>query len=59
MPTRRTVLAGLALATGASFTRTLSGLALSDAEILRDPMRPAYHLLPVRGWMNDPCGPIY
>ena len=22
-------------------------------------MRPQYHLQPVRGWMNDPCGPIY
>ena len=59
MPNRRTVLAGLALATGASFTRSLSALATSDPEILRDPMRPTCHLLPVRGWMNDPCGPIY
>ena len=22
-------------------------------------MRPQYHLQPARGWMNDPCGPIY
>ena len=22
-------------------------------------MRPVFHLLPARDWMNDPCGPIY
>ena len=33
-----------------------------DAEELRlaaDPMRPEFHLLPARNWMNDPNGPIY
>ena len=64
MPTRRTVLTGLALTTGAALTRTLPALAvqaqsLSDAAIARDPMRPQYHLLPKHGWMNDPCGPIF
>ncbi|HEX4174070.1 MAG TPA: glycoside hydrolase family 32 protein, partial [Acetobacteraceae bacterium] len=59
MPTRRTVLSGLALTTGAAFTHKLAALDLSDAQIARDPMRPQYHLLPARGWMNDPCGPIY
>ncbi len=63
MSTRRTFLAGLALTTGATLTGTLSALAdaapLSDAAIARDPMRPAYHLLPARDWMNDPCGPMY
>lgn len=58
-PTRRTILAGLALTTGAAFTRTLRALDLTDAQIARDPMRPQYHLLPAHGWMNDPCGPIY
>src|SRR5256885_562176 len=24
-----------------------------------DPLRPQYHLLPARNWMNDPNGPIY
>ena len=58
-PTRRHVLAGLALTTGAALTRKLHALDLSDAAIARDPMRPQYHLLPTHGWMNDPCGPIY
>ncbi len=59
MPTRRTVLASLALTTGAALTRPLRALPLTDSEILHDSMRPVCHLLPVRGWMNDPCGPIY
>jgi beta-fructofuranosidase len=59
MPTRRTVLSGLALTTGAALTHKLAALDLSDAQIARDPMRPQYHLLPADGWMNDPCGPIY
>jgi len=24
-----------------------------------DPLRPQFHLLPARGWMNDPNGPIF
>jgi beta-fructofuranosidase len=64
MPTRRTVLEALALTTGAALTRTLPALAfdtpsLSEAAIARDPMRPRYHLQPARGWMNDPCGPLF
>ncbi|HEX6495337.1 MAG TPA: glycoside hydrolase family 32 protein, partial [Acidobacteriaceae bacterium] len=64
MPTRRTILQTLALTTGAALTRKLPALAvdtqsLTDAQIARDPMRPQYHLQPARGWMNDPCGPIY
>jgi beta-fructofuranosidase len=63
-PTRRTILTGLALTTGAALTRKLPALpldtpSLTDAQIARDPMRPQYHLQPARGWMNDPCGPIY
>lgn len=60
MPSRRTVLEALALTTGAALTRTLPALAdISDAAIARDPMRPIWHLLPARNWMNDPCGPLY
>ena len=58
-PTRRQVLAGLALTTGAALTRKLRAFSLTDAQIAGDPMRPQYHLLPTHGWMNDPCGPIY
>jgi beta-fructofuranosidase len=28
-------------------------------EIAADPLRPQFHLLPARNWMNDPNGPIY
>ena len=34
-----------------------------DSELCRklasDPLRPQYHLLPARNWMNDPNGPIF
>ncbi len=29
------------------------------AKLAVDPMRPQFHLLPARNWMNDPNGPIY
>lgn len=29
------------------------------SKLARDPMRPQFHLLPARNWMNDPNGPIY
>lgn len=30
-----------------------------QAQIDADPLRPRYHLAPKRGWMNDPCAPVY
>jgi beta-fructofuranosidase len=30
-----------------------------QARLADDPMRPQFHLLPARNWMNDPNGPIY
>jgi beta-fructofuranosidase len=59
MLTRRTILQSLALTTGAALTRKLHALDLTAAQIAHDSMRPQYHLQPARGWMNDPCGPIY
>lgn len=59
MTTRRTILASLALTTGAALTGKLHALDLTDVQIARDPMRPQYHLLPAHGWMNDPCGPLF
>jgi beta-fructofuranosidase len=58
--TRRTILRGLAT----------SGVFISLPHLLRaqfppqsvideDPLRPRYHLMPKRGWMNDPCGPVF
>jgi beta-fructofuranosidase len=29
------------------------------ARLAADPLRPQFHLLPARNWMNDPNGPIY
>ena len=31
----------------------------TQAEIAADPLRPQFHLLPKRNWMNDPNGPIF
>jgi beta-fructofuranosidase len=32
---------------------------VSQATLAADPLRPQFHLLPARNWMNDPNGPIY
>ena len=50
-------------ASGACASLPLS-LWTSQAQALRerlaaDPLRPQYHLLPAKNWMNDPNGPIY
>jgi beta-fructofuranosidase len=29
------------------------------AQLASDPLRPQFHLLPARNWMNDPNGPIF
>ena len=31
----------------------------TPTELAADPLRPQFHLLPARNWMNDPDGPIY
>jgi beta-fructofuranosidase len=33
--------------------------APTQAQLASDPLRPQFHLLPKRNWMNDPDGPIY
>ncbi len=35
------------------------GTQSSSRNLAADPLRPQYHLLPRRNWMNDPNGPIY
>jgi beta-fructofuranosidase len=30
-----------------------------QAKLAADPLRPQFHLLPARNWMNDPNGPIF
>ncbi len=42
----------------------LHALESSTEDVLRtrlaaDPLRPQFHLLPAKNWMNDPNGPIY
>ncbi|MEO6803462.1 MAG: glycoside hydrolase family 32 protein, partial [Granulicella sp.] len=68
MATRRAVLKSLALASAAMLNRERSMFAQVTAAVsptpdddlpIHDPLRPSYHYLPARNWMNDPCGPIY
>jgi beta-fructofuranosidase len=33
--------------------------AALETRLAADPMRPQFHLLPAKNWMNDPNGPIY
>ncbi|HEV7514586.1 MAG TPA: twin-arginine translocation signal domain-containing protein [Candidatus Acidoferrum sp.] len=30
-----------------------------QAKLAADPLRPQFHLLPAKNWMNDPNGPIF
>ena len=50
-------------AMGAGAALMLPRFALAEfppqSAIDNDPLRPRYHLMPVRGWMNDPCAPVY
>ncbi len=56
--TRRSLLTTLGLTTAATLTRRAFPQP-STASPIHDPQRPSYHLLPARGWMNDPCAPIF
>ena len=42
-------------------SRLLPGRENGDLcrKLASDPLRPQYHLLPARNWMNDPNGPIF
>ena len=59
--TRREFLARMG-AVGAVTVGTRGMWAQRDALVTmlaQDPMRPQFHLLPAKNWMNDPNGPIY
>ncbi|HUI74292.1 MAG TPA: glycoside hydrolase family 32 protein [Candidatus Acidoferrum sp.] len=67
-PSRREFLkalgiSGAAAAVPRDFRVALSSSAdndqISRARLAADPLRPQFHLLPARNWMNDPNGPIY
>ena len=51
----------LAVAPGAKLLRSSPFAATDDlqARLAADPLRPQFHLLPARNWMNDPNGPIF
>ena len=55
-PSRRDFLAAAA---ALALTPALPASAeVSASALASDPLRPQCHLLPPRGWMNDPNGPI-
>jgi beta-fructofuranosidase len=70
LPTRRDFLSSSAAA-AASLTAasllprhlqaqsTPAAGSASGSRLAQDPMRPQFHLLPAKNWMNDPNGPIY
>jgi beta-fructofuranosidase len=37
----------------------LTLLALLGVIRTDDPLRPQYHLMPAKNWLNDPNGPVY
>ena len=61
-PTRRDFLQS-ALASGALASLPPRAWSAFSGELQRklaaDPLRPQFHLLPAKNWMNDPNGPIY
>ena len=59
---RRSFLAlSAAAAAAAALPKDCFGLpwAPSEQQLAEDILRPQYHLLPAKNWMNDPNGPIY
>ena len=58
---RRSFLASCAGAAAATFARRACAFpqSVSSQTLADDILRPQYHLLPARNWMNDPNGPIY
>lgn len=59
-PGRRKTLKILALASAAALiSRRSPAEETKPDQPIHDPLRPSFHYLPERNWMNDPCGPIY
>jgi beta-fructofuranosidase len=58
--TRRDFLSTAAALTATAVApRTLFAQASLEQRLAHDPLRPQFHLLPARNWMNDPNGPIW
>ena len=61
-PTRREFISRATAATAISilpFELSARETATPEGPLANDPMRPQFHLLPAKNWMNDPNGPIY
>ncbi|AFL88500.1 beta-fructosidase, levanase/invertase [Terriglobus roseus DSM 18391] len=58
---RRNFLQLWSLATAATLCdpRAFGQARVPQSRLASDTMRPQFHLMPARGWMNDPNGPIY
>ena len=54
-----TIAASSMVSRGLSAQEIAGNSVVSEAKLAADPMRPEFHLLPARNWMNDPNGPIY
>ncbi|MGC1906064.1 MAG: glycoside hydrolase family 32 protein [Candidatus Acidiferrum sp.] len=64
MKSRRTFIKTSAAALAAlHFPARVAGAVADDdalrAKLAGDPLRPQFHLLPAKNWMNDPNGPIF
>ena len=66
-PSRRDFLSAISAAAAAtslaprfgalSFVNPFSAMPVRAATLAADPLRPQFHLLPAKNWMNDPNGP--
>lgn len=63
LPTRRDFLSSLAvIGAGLRLAHAAANRSAQpdpESRLAADPMRPQFHLLPAKNWMNDPNGPIY
>jgi beta-fructofuranosidase len=68
MHSRREFVKGLGSAAAVSSARMSTSLFVGNQSnqenalrerLASDPLRPQFHLLPAKNWMNDPNGPIY
>jgi beta-fructofuranosidase len=63
LASRRTFLGALAASTAmAGVPKRFLGYPSADElqkKLVGDPLRPQFHLLPAKNWMNDPNGPIF
>lgn len=56
---RRHFLKSSAAAAALSTFHPKNLLAATEKNLSSDPLRPQFHLLPAKNWMNDPNGPIF